>query len=398
MSSIVEVDYLSQARSRYTQQFKNKPVFDAHIKIFIDEILELQDTFQDLIGLRSLETAVGAQLDMIGAIVGQPRALVDFSLFPFFGFDGASQAQTFGSLYDAALGGTWKSISDSEGASFEVDDDTYRFIIKARIVANISNTTPQGVIDAVNYIVGRTDSSIVEMGNAHLKIKHHATLTTLQEYFLRGLSSIGSIIPLPICVSYEIATLSTVVNYEFNGTDGDTTTTDSVGNTTASGLGVVSGSSFAYIFNNKLLARNNYTTIDDSGSLSPDLIFENDFEIEVAVYYDGWAYAYGETIWKLQNGSGMVMNLDAFKDGHIELSANPTALVGGGGLVSFPSGINLAAQQVIKVARVGSTISVYVDGILKGATSSTGTVNAGRINFWYTNFERFVDYLRIKKA
>ena len=160
---------------------------------------------QDLIGLRSLESAVGSQLDMIGAIVGQPRVLVDFSLFPFFGFDGASQAQTFGSLYDASLGGTWKSISDSEGASFEVDDDTYRFIIRARIVANISNTTPQGVIDSVNYIVGREDSNIVEMGNAHLKITHHATLTALQEYFLRGLSSIGSIIPLPICVSYEIA-------------------------------------------------------------------------------------------------------------------------------------------------------------------------------------------------
>ena len=192
--------------------------------------------------------------------------------------------------------------------------------------------------------------------------------------------------------------MPTVIDYKFNETDYATTTTDSTENTTASGLGVVSGSSFAYIFNNKLLARNNYTTIDNSGALSSNLIFENDFEIEVAVHYDGWVYDFGETIWKLENGSGMVMNLDAFKDGHIELSANPTALVGGGGLVSFPAGINLAAQQVIKVARVGSTISVYVDGILKGTTSSTGTVNAGRIKFWYTNFERSVDYLRIKKA
>ena len=191
MGSITEVDYLAQARSRYTQQFKNKPIFDAHIKIFILEITEIQDMLQDLIGLRSLETAVGSQLDMIGAIVGQPRVLVDFSLFPFFGFNGASEAQTFGSLYDSSLGGTWKSISDAEGASFEVDDDTYRFIIKARIVANISNTTPQGVIDAVNYIVGRDDSTIQEMGNAHLKIIHYASLTSLQEYFLRGLSSIG---------------------------------------------------------------------------------------------------------------------------------------------------------------------------------------------------------------
>ena len=195
------------------------------------------------------------------------------------------------------------------------------------------------------------------------------------------------------------ATLSTVIDYQFNGADNSTTTTDSTGNTTASGLGVVSGSSFAYIFNNKLFARNNYTTIDDSGALSPYLIFENDFEIEIAVSFNDWSYGFGETIWKLENGSGMVMNLDAFKDGHIELSANPPALVGGGGgLVSFPAGVNLSAQQVIKVARVGSTISVYVDGILKGTASSTGTVNAGRIKFWTSNFERFIDYLTIKKA
>ena len=194
------------------------------------------------------------------------------------------------------------------------------------------------------------------------------------------------------------ATLSTVVNYEFNGTDGDTTTTDSTGNTTASGLGVVSGSSFAYIFNNKLLARNNYTTIDDSGALSPYLIFESDFEIEVAVSFNDWSYDFGEKLWELQNGSGAVLTLYAFVAGHIDLAANPTALVGGGGLVSFPSGINLAAQQVIRVARIGSTISVYVDGILKGTCSSTGTVNAGRLKFWTSSFERFIDYLRIKKA
>jgi len=198
---------------------------------------------------------------------------------------------------------------------------------------------------------------------------------------------------------FGATTLSTSVNYEFNGTDGDTTTTDSTGNTTASGLGVVSGSSYAYILSNKLFARNNYTVIDNSGALSPNLIFESDFEIEVAVSFNDWSYDFGEHLWQLENGSGAVLTLAAFVDGHIELSADPPALVGGGGgLVSFPSGINLAAQQVIKVARVGSTISVYVDGILKGTASSTGTVNAGRIKFWNTNFERFVDYLTIKKA
>lgn len=191
--------------------------------------------------------------------------------------------------------------------------------------------------------------------------------------------------------------LTTVVDYQFNGTDGATTTTDSTGNTTASGLGVVNGSSFANIFNNKLLARNNDTTIDDSGALSPYLVFASDFEIEVAASFNDWSYNFGEILWQLQNGSGAVLTLYAFVDGHIDLAANPLVLVGGN-VASFPAGINLAAQQVIKVARVGSTISVYADGILKGTCSSTGTVNAGRIKFWNTNFERFVDYLTIKKA
>lgn len=203
MIPFVETDYLTVARSRYTQQFKDKPVFDAYIKIVIQEIEELQAAFKDLKQLRDLDSAVGVQLDVIGDIVGQPRVLVDFTLFPFFGFLEDSSALGFSSLADPTSGGILKSLSDSDGEDYKVDDETYRFILRARIVANISNTTPQGVIDAVNYIVGRTDSNVEEVGNAHLKITHNATLTPLQDYFLRGLSSVGSIIPLPICVSYS---------------------------------------------------------------------------------------------------------------------------------------------------------------------------------------------------
>jgi hypothetical protein len=394
MGSITEVDYLTQARSRYTQQFKNKPIFDAHINIFITEITEIQDMLQDLIGLRSLETAVGSQLDMIGAIVGQPRVLVDFSLFPFFGFDGASQAQTFGSLYDAALGGTWKSISDSEGASFEVDDDTYRFIIKARIVANISNTTPQGVIDAVNYIVGRSDSSIVEMGNAHLKIKHHATLTTLQEYFLRGLSSIGSIIPLPICVSYEIATLSTVVNYEFNGTDGDTTTTDSTGNTTASGLGVQSGSQYAYIQTNNLLQARKDVVIDNSGALSPLLSFEGDFEIEIKTKFINPYNFFAVNVLELYGTASITITLAIWATGAVTFSS----INGVDGFTINGTGAAINVYQTFKMKRDNGLISLYVDDVLRGSVYNAAVMSAGRLKLEGMDGDRYTDYLRIKKA
>lgn len=201
MIPFVETDYLTVARSRYTQQFKDKPIFDAYVKIVMQEIAELQTAFKDLKQLRDLDNAVGVQLDVIGDIVGQPRVLVDYTLFPYFGFDGAPLAKTFGTTADAGLGGYFKSVSDVNGSSFEVDDDTYRFLIRARIAANISNTTPQGVMNAVNYILQRTDTKIDEVQPAKVIIKHYAVLTPIQEYFLRGLSGVGSIIPLPICVS-----------------------------------------------------------------------------------------------------------------------------------------------------------------------------------------------------
>ncbi len=192
-----------------------------------------------------------------------------------------------------------------------------------------------------------------------------------------------------------------MVNYEFNGTDGDTTTTDSTGNTTASGLGIVSGSEFAYIQSNNLFAQNNYTTIDDSGALSPYLIFEGDFEIEVALRFSGnWNFYTDVILWQLEDALGVVMELFVNTvEGRIGLVGNPLSLVGGSALVSGSGAVpDLSTQQVFKVTRVGSTISIYVDDVFKVSATSTGTVNAGRFKFFTGLFERYVDYLRIKKA
>jgi len=192
-----------------------------------------------------------------------------------------------------------------------------------------------------------------------------------------------------------------MVNYEFNGTDGDTTTTDSTGNTTASGLGIVSGSEFAYIQSNNLFAQNNYTTIDDSGALSPYLIFAGDFEIEVALRFSGnWNFYTDVILWQLEDALGVVMELFVNTvEGRIGLVGNPLSLVGGSVLISGSGAVpDLSTQQVFKVTRVGSTISIYVDNVFKASATSTGTVNAGRFKFFTDYFERYVDYLRIKKA
>jgi len=206
--------------------------------------------------------------------------------------------------------------------------------------------------------------------------------------------------PLGVLCQQSTPALNLVVDYGFNGTDGATTTTDSTGNTTASGLGVVSGSEFAYIQSNNLFARNNYTTIDDSGALSPYLIFAGDFEIEVALRFSGnWYFLTDIILWQLEDALGAVMELFVNTvEGRIGLVINPSSLVDRSVIFSFPHAVpDISTQQVFKVTRVGSMISIYVDNVFKVYGTSTGTVNAGRFKFFTSTFERYVDYLRISQ-
>jgi len=181
-NAFTEVDYLSQGRGRVTEQFKNKPVFDAYLKLIMDSLNELQGVYKDLMQLRSIDTAVGAQLDLIGDIVGQPRTLVN---------------------YDSTIGGLFRSVNQEEGAAAEVDDETYRFLIKARIIANTTRATPEAIISGINFVTGNANTTLVEQPFAHITLEVQNNLTDFQAYFLKGLSDQGSIIPIPIGVTVD---------------------------------------------------------------------------------------------------------------------------------------------------------------------------------------------------
>lgn len=199
----VQVDYLQEARDRYTFQFTDKPVFDKYIKIFLDELNVIQEAYKDLMQLRSIDTAAGTQLDQIGNIVGQPRVLTNYDAFPYFGFDGASAALSFGTLADSSVGGIFRSYLREEGSSAVIDDNTYRFIIKARIAANTTRATPEDIIKGLNFITGNTNSCLIEQPLARITIEVQNNLTDFEKYFLTGLSNQGSIIPIPIGVAVD---------------------------------------------------------------------------------------------------------------------------------------------------------------------------------------------------
>jgi hypothetical protein len=101
-------DHVEQAEDLLLEQYKNKPRTLALLRSFIRRCQELEDAAWEVLLQRFIDNAVGAQLDMLGRIVGQ----------------------------------------DLDG----VDDETYRVYIKARIRVNRSHGRPDDVIDVLRLI------------------------------------------------------------------------------------------------------------------------------------------------------------------------------------------------------------------------------------------------------
>lgn len=154
-----EEDYLGVARSRITEQFKDKEVIDRFLQLLIFAQTELQSVFKDLMQLRSLDTATGEQLNILGRIVGQDRVLLNSDLYDFFGFQGALKAGSMGTLEDANVGSIFYSLGEPLGGNIELSDETYRLFIRAKILKNTTASTSEEFIRSINLIFG--DSSII---------------------------------------------------------------------------------------------------------------------------------------------------------------------------------------------------------------------------------------------
>jgi hypothetical protein len=163
-----QVDYLADARSRYTEQFKNKVVFDKYVELFISEFINLQDEMRQLMQFRSIDTAIGAQLDIIGDIVGQPRELQGVTLYNF-GFDNVAQneavgSQSYGTLSDPLVGGVWISLQDPLVGYRLLNDFEYRTLIKVKIIKNTSNGNINDVIYCAQLLLNEYSLGVIEDG------------------------------------------------------------------------------------------------------------------------------------------------------------------------------------------------------------------------------------------
>lgn len=184
-----EQDYLSEARSRTGEQFKNKEIIDRYIQLLIDQQTQLQDVFKDLIQKRSIDEATGTTLDIIGEIVGQPRELISADLFNFFGFQGALKADTFGDFGSPVTGSRFYDFGAALGGNVLLDDETYRLFIKAKILKNRTASTPEEFIAFINFLFGTDTTAILAEGNAAYTILFGRELSAFEQVLLNYIST-----------------------------------------------------------------------------------------------------------------------------------------------------------------------------------------------------------------
>lgn len=195
-------DYVAEARGLITEQFKGLPVMDKYLRLILSGILDAQEVLRQLQQQRSIDTAIGAQLDVIGDIVGRPRGLVTAELFNYFGFQSAPLAGSFGSLDDPTVGSPWYSIGAPTGISREPSDEEYRLILKAKIIKNRTLSRPEDVIAAYKFLFSAGKVTIEQVSPANVRIGIGKILTQVERGLLFNLGGAGSLLPKTIGVGY----------------------------------------------------------------------------------------------------------------------------------------------------------------------------------------------------
>jgi len=181
--SYEKIDHIKLAESRLATQYKESVNLIAYIKKLLYESDTLEQVFADIISKRYLENAIGVQQDIVGALVGQPRILIDASMLSYFGFEGDANSQSFGDINNNTIGGGFRSVDESTTGNRSLTDNEYRLYIKARIIKNSISPTSQSLSDFISFLFD-VDQVIIVDGKMNYSVQISRLLDTNEKAFL----------------------------------------------------------------------------------------------------------------------------------------------------------------------------------------------------------------------
>lgn len=181
-----DLDFLGVARGRVTDVFKGKEVFDKYLDVMLHNNIEILGLLKSIKQTLNVDNARGANLDLIGKIVGQPRIISDITTIIFFAFEGYTFGTGYGGIGDLGDTGNYKDLySSEEPEKVLLSDKEYRLFIKVRMAKNNMAATPKGLLDLARIITGMEDSIRFEDGGAQVKILVNNNIPLLEKAILK---------------------------------------------------------------------------------------------------------------------------------------------------------------------------------------------------------------------
>lgn len=193
MADLSTLDHEALAESRLATEYRGSvEKLIPYLKALMSESNNIEQALQQCIVLRTIDTATGEVLDVLGELVGQGREVIDTSNLTFFGFAGAGNEDSFGDENNPTIGSRFASRQEIGGQRI-MDDPEYRLFIKARIARNMAKGTIEDIITQMQTLFDAPQIRLEELGNANLRIGIGRLLTANEE----ALITQYNIIPKP---------------------------------------------------------------------------------------------------------------------------------------------------------------------------------------------------------
>lgn len=147
-----------------TNEHASKPKFVALVNLLANGVGTITAQSQGLADEFDLDTAIGAQLDVVGLWIGQSRIIPNTLTIQFFGFSDNIAALPFGELSNASIGGPFWNIGDPYTSTTVLGDFLYRQFLYAKILRNQSDGTAAALEEALADIFG-VPATLQDPGN-----------------------------------------------------------------------------------------------------------------------------------------------------------------------------------------------------------------------------------------
>jgi len=144
-------------------QYGNKEKARSTIELNIRTLLN-NDIYSDVQDAYNIDTAIGVQLDVLGEYIGldrsgqQVKIAEGLNLFSVLAEDAPQNAEAFGVVSEAQFPLIDSHILGADAGDFEssqlLDDETYRFLLKLRIIQNNINHSEAAINNGIFAIFG----------------------------------------------------------------------------------------------------------------------------------------------------------------------------------------------------------------------------------------------------